>query len=124
MVVLPEIKGNMTQITKNIIKTMVHNDLNKLIPANSVEEAKKYKKYGYLVAAERDGSKVDFADFSNSPFEFTLDKISNSILKIMKLEENDYYQKYSILKKFVNKNHSIISHANYFLNLYGLNNNA
>jgi 2-phosphosulfolactate phosphatase len=64
----------------SIITTMFHNGLEKLIPANSLEEAKQYKKEGYLVAAERNGKKVDFADFGNSPFEFTHEKINNETL--------------------------------------------
>jgi len=42
-----------------------------IIPLASVEEALKYKAKGYLVAGERDGSKIDFADFGNSPSGFT-----------------------------------------------------
>lgn len=42
-----------------------------IIPLASVEEAHKYKAKGYLVAGERDGSKIDFADFGNSPSGFT-----------------------------------------------------
>lgn len=63
-----------------IITTLFHNGLDKLIPVKSLEEAEKYKKEGYLIAAERNGKKVDFADFGNSPFEFTPDKINNKTL--------------------------------------------
>lgn len=41
-----------------------------IIPLASVEEARIYKNKGYLVAGERDGSKIDFADFGNSPAGF------------------------------------------------------
>ena len=34
------------------------------------------KEKGYLVVAERDGFKLDFADFGNSPFYFTPEVIS------------------------------------------------
>lgn len=64
----------------SIITTMFHNGLKKLIPVNSLEEAKKYKDNGYLVAAERNGKKVDFADFGNSPFEFTSENILGKTL--------------------------------------------
>lgn len=64
----------------SIITTMFHNGLEKLIPVNSLEEAEKYKDDGYLVAAERNGSKVDFADFGNSPFEFTPEKIKDKTI--------------------------------------------
>lgn len=64
----------------SLITTMFHNSLNKLIPVKSLDEAKEYKDKGFLVAAERNGKKVDFADFDNSPFTFTADKISGKIL--------------------------------------------
>ena len=41
-----------------------------IIPLNSVDEARRYKEKGYLVAGERDGAKIDFADFGNSPIGF------------------------------------------------------
>jgi len=43
----------------------------KIIPVGTVEEAKKMKEAGYILAAERDGIVLDFADFGNSPFNFT-----------------------------------------------------
>ncbi len=63
-----------------IITTMFHNDLEKLIPVKSLDEAKKMKQQSFLVAAERNGKKVDFADFDNSPYTFTNDKISGKTL--------------------------------------------
>lgn len=41
-----------------------------IIPLGSLELAHEFKKQGHLVAAERDGIKPDFADFSNSAFDF------------------------------------------------------
>jgi Phosphosulfolactate phosphohydrolase and related enzymes len=46
-----------------------------IIPVSEIAEAKEYKSKGYLVAAERDGSVLDFADFGNSPFNFTKEKV-------------------------------------------------
>ena len=46
-----------------------------LIPVGTVEEAKRLKEKGFLVAAERDGYVLDFADFGNSPFNFTPEKV-------------------------------------------------
>ncbi len=63
-----------------IITTLFENGLAKLIPVKSLEEAESYKKQGFLVAAERNGKKVNFADFGNSPFEFTSDKIKDKTL--------------------------------------------
>lgn len=47
-----------------------------VIPVPTVEDARRAKEKGYIVAAERDGQKLDFADFGNSPFNFTPDKIA------------------------------------------------
>ena len=41
-----------------------------VIPVSSLDELLEYKNKGYLTAAERDGKKVDFADFGNSPTIF------------------------------------------------------
>ncbi|NDV77793.1 2-phosphosulfolactate phosphatase [Dysgonomonas sp. 511] len=46
-----------------------------IIPVASIEEAKEYKAKGYLVGAERNVKRCDFADFGNSPFDYTADKI-------------------------------------------------
>ena len=46
-----------------------------IIPVAEIAEAKDYKSRGYLVAAERDGYILDFADFGNSPFNFTEEKV-------------------------------------------------
>ena len=46
-----------------------------IIPVAEITEAKNYKERGFLVAAERDGYVLDFADFGNSPFNFTREKI-------------------------------------------------
>ncbi|HRZ42675.1 MAG TPA: 2-phosphosulfolactate phosphatase [Bacteroidales bacterium] len=41
-----------------------------IIPVTTLEEAQFYQDQGYLIAAERNGIKPDFADFGNSPFNF------------------------------------------------------
>jgi len=41
-----------------------------IIPVAGLDELLKYKNSGYLTAAERNGGKVDFADFGNSPTVF------------------------------------------------------
>ena len=51
-----------------------------IIPVAEVGEAKDYKSRGYLVAAERDGFVLDFADFGNSPFNFTKEKVSGQTI--------------------------------------------
>lgn len=57
------------------ICTAFHNGVRSIIPVAEAHEAKAYKDKGYLVAAERDGFILDFADFGNSPFNFTREKV-------------------------------------------------
>jgi 2-phosphosulfolactate phosphatase len=57
------------------ICTAFANGASEIIPVAEVTEAKLYKSKGYLVAAERDGYVLDFADFGNSPFNFTREKV-------------------------------------------------
>lgn len=57
------------------ICTAFHNQVKRIIPVSTVEEAKQKKKEGYLVASERDGYVLDFADFGNSPFNFTAEMV-------------------------------------------------
>jgi 2-phosphosulfolactate phosphatase len=51
-----------------------------IIPVADVSEAKAYKAKGYLVAAERDGYVLDFADFGNSPFNFTKERVNGKTI--------------------------------------------
>ena len=57
------------------ICTAFHNGVKRLIPVSTVEEARAKKEEGYIVASERDGYVLDFADFGNSPFNFTAEKV-------------------------------------------------
>jgi 2-phosphosulfolactate phosphatase len=57
------------------IVTAFMNGVNRIIPVGTLEEAKTYKNKGYMVAAERDGIVRDFADFGNSPYNFTPDRV-------------------------------------------------
>jgi 2-phosphosulfolactate phosphatase len=56
------------------------NGADTIIPVGSVAEAMEYKSKGYLVAAERDGYVLDFADFGNSPFNFTREKVEGKTI--------------------------------------------
>ena len=58
------------------ICTAFMNEAEAVIPVGTLEEAMEYKKRGFLVAAERDGIVRDFADFGNSPFNFTRERVS------------------------------------------------
>ncbi len=56
------------------------NGVKKLIPVKTIDEAREYKKRGYIVAAERDGYVLDFADFGNSPFNFTEERVKGKTI--------------------------------------------
>jgi 2-phosphosulfolactate phosphatase len=62
------------------ICTAFANGVASIIPVGDLEKARKYKEAGYLVAAEQDGKKLDFADFGNSAFSFTKERISGKTL--------------------------------------------
>ena len=62
------------------ICTAFENGLDKLIPVETIEEARQYKEDGYMVAAERDGIVKDFADFGNSPFNFTPERVAGQTI--------------------------------------------
>lgn len=51
------------------------NGASAIIPVATTEEAEQYKKEGYLIGAERNTRRCDFADFGNSPFEYTEEKV-------------------------------------------------
>jgi len=57
------------------ICTAVANGAEAIIPVATHEEARRLKARGYLVASEKDGMHLDFADFGNSAFSFTEDAI-------------------------------------------------
>lgn len=62
------------------ICTAFANGAASIIPIAEVAEAKEFKSKGYLVAAERDGYVLDFADFGNSPFNFTREKVNGKTI--------------------------------------------
>jgi 2-phosphosulfolactate phosphatase len=62
------------------IVTAFANGAAAIIPVADVADVKDYKSRGYLVAAERDGYVLDFADFGNSPFNFTRDKVEGKTI--------------------------------------------
>lgn len=50
--------------------TAIYKGVKGIIPVAEIEDLKRFKENGYLIASEREGIKVDFADFGNSPFTF------------------------------------------------------
>jgi len=62
------------------ICTAVGNGVEAIIPVATHEEARRLKSEGYLVASEKDGVQLDWADFGNSAFSFTRDAIGGKTL--------------------------------------------
>lgn len=91
------------------ICTAFHNGVNKIIPVDDLEEARQYKKDGYVVAAERDGQVLDFADFGNSPFNFTRESVGGKTIvysttngtRAMKMAQKCYK---TVIGSFINLN--------------------
>lgn len=54
-----------------------NNGAKSIIPVASIEEAQLYKEKGYLVGAERNVKRCSFADFGNSPFDYTADRVKD-----------------------------------------------
>ncbi len=57
------------------IVTAFQNGVGSIRPVATIEEAKEYKAKGWLVGAERNVRRCDFADFGNSPFDYTPEKV-------------------------------------------------
>ena len=62
------------------ICTAFQNGLKSVKTVADIEEARLFKSKGFLVAAERNVQKVDFADFGNSPFDFTKENVQEKEL--------------------------------------------
>jgi 2-phosphosulfolactate phosphatase len=56
------------------------NGVEAIIPVAEVEKARKYKHEGFLVASEREGKTLDFADFGNSAFNFMTPEVRGKTL--------------------------------------------
>ena len=82
----PELHAGSIVIVIDILRassaicTAFANGARAIIPVAGADEAKEYKEKGYLVAAERDGFVLDFADFGNSPFNFTPDRVEGKTI--------------------------------------------
>ncbi len=89
------------------ICTAFENGVDQLIPVPTREEARIYKEEGYMVAAERDGKVLDFADFGNSPFNFIPEniagkKVAYSTTNGTKAIHQARYNKMVIIASFLN----------------------
>ena len=57
------------------ICTAFMNGAKEIIPISAVDELKTHAGTEYLIAAERNGIKLDFADIGNSPYYFTRERV-------------------------------------------------
>ncbi|MDX2173476.1 MAG: 2-phosphosulfolactate phosphatase [Bacteroidota bacterium] len=64
------------------ITTAFYNGVTKMIPIATLEDAKKYKDMGYMVAAERDGEIIEGFDLGNSPFGYMSSKVKGKTIAI------------------------------------------
>jgi 2-phosphosulfolactate phosphatase len=60
--------------------TAIGNGAEAIIPVATHDEARRLKAEGYLVATEKDGVQLDFADFGNSALSFTREAIGGKTL--------------------------------------------
>ena len=58
----------------------VGNGVEAIIPVATHDEARRLKSEGFLVATEKDGVQLDFADFGNSAFSFTREAVGGKTL--------------------------------------------
>jgi 2-phosphosulfolactate phosphatase len=57
-----------------------HRGARSIRPVATLEEARRYREKGWLVGAERKLMRCDFADFGNSPFDYTADRVGGKDL--------------------------------------------
>lgn len=62
------------------ICTAIANGAEAIVPVATHQEARRLKAEGFLVASEKDGVQLDFADLGNSAFSFTRDRIGGRTL--------------------------------------------
>ncbi|HTX87527.1 MAG TPA: 2-phosphosulfolactate phosphatase [Bacteroidales bacterium] len=62
------------------IVTAFENGVRSILPVATLDEARAWKAKGYPVASEQDGKKLDFADFGNSAFSFTRERVEGKTL--------------------------------------------
>jgi len=66
--------ADILRATTSICTALFHG-VKEIIPVGTIEEARNLKAQGYMVAGERDGQVLDFADFGNSPFNFMNEQV-------------------------------------------------
>ncbi|KUK34943.1 MAG: Phosphosulfolactate phosphohydrolase-like protein, partial [Caldanaerobacter subterraneus] len=68
----------------SVITTALYNGAKEIIPVSEVEEAielvKSLDKTTYLLGGERNSTKIEGFDLSNSPLEYTREKVENKTI--------------------------------------------
>jgi len=64
------------------ICTALDNGVTKMIPVAGLDEARKYKEMGYMVAAERNAIKEEGFDLGNSPYDYLGDNVKGKTIAI------------------------------------------
>jgi len=62
------------------IATAFANGVRSILPVATTDEAEVYKELNWLVGAERNVQRCSFADFGNSPFDYTPEKVTGKDL--------------------------------------------
>jgi len=81
-----QIKENFDVVVVDIFRagtticTAFQQGVEKIIPVGSVKDAMDYKQKGFLIAGERNGIKLEMADFGNSPTEMIIASIKGKTL--------------------------------------------
>jgi len=79
-------KGDCTVVVVDVLRATTafcaafESGIKSIIPVSGLDKLLEFKKKGYLTAAERDGNKVDFADYGNSPTVFLKSDLSGKNL--------------------------------------------
>ena len=60
------------------ICSALEHGIKEIIPVKGIKEAMEFKQKGYIVACERDGRVLEFADIGNSPSDFIQDHLEGS----------------------------------------------
>jgi len=67
--------------TSCMVTALAH-EVRAIIPVREVEDCRKMRNVGYLIAAERDGKMVEGFDLGNSPFSYMSPNLKNKIIAL------------------------------------------
>jgi len=79
-------KNNFVTVIVDILRAStsicaaIEHGVKEIIPVAGIEKAREYKKRGFIVACEREGEVLNFADVGNSPSDFLDDSFRNTTI--------------------------------------------